>query len=179
MSQPNLPAVRPGPQPSEPEPAAAVPALYSPLYDPSSAVDAYWTNLDLSSPTVKSWVLGALNGAVDTVESRINETIDLYGVIAHPVEMERDGEIIQATRTIIVDPDAKAYQCVSSGIVRSLRRLMAPEMYGRGPWYPPIRCRIKQVPIAGGKRMFLLVPEQAAPVFFRPPEGAGRKGGVK
>jgi Phage Single-stranded DNA-binding protein len=75
---------------------------------------------------------------------------------AHPVQVIRlDGEVIDATRVVLFQPDESAFAFVSQGIAKGLGQIIS--IFGWGPYNPPIECRVSQTATKSG-HIYNLVP---------------------
>lgn len=84
----------------------------------------------------------------------INKTILVKDIFAEIVESysEEDKEMRKCTRVVLFDKDGKTYQSVSSGIAKSLQRLLT--VFGEpSTWEGTLPLTIKQIPYGKGKML--------------------------
>lgn len=77
---------------------------------------------------------------------------------AHKVEIVNpsDGEITNAIRVVLIQPDDVAFAFVSNGVAQDLRRII--QAFGAKVFNPPIRMRVDAVRTRGGFRTFKILP---------------------
>lgn len=117
---------------------------------PSTIKGAITTTFDLSTNEGKMKAFAATQNA-EPVEKHLNETIALANVVLQPVSVTSTltGEIVDATRVILVDKDGKAYTTVSDTVLRDLNTLFS--IFGMpSEWPEPINVEIARVRGNGG-----------------------------
>ena len=87
------------------------------------------------------------------MRNHINEVIRVRDVYCEIVTcLNKDtGETSEAPRVVLIDTEGKSYQCVSTGIFNSLKRLFT--VFGMPTWEKGVPCKIKQV--SNGERQIL------------------------
>lgn len=112
----------------------------------------------------KARVYNAMSAPDDRLRNHINETIRIKDVYCEIVECalkdekgELTGEVNNAPRVVIIDTDGKSYQCVSSGVFNSLKRLF--RVFGRPTWENGLPCKVKQIN-AGTRQILTLVVDK-------------------
>lgn len=97
-------------------------------------------------------------GEVKTRDQLGETPIDVKHFYAHRVELNGNtpGEIVEATRVVLITPDDKRYAFVSQGIAKSLGKII--HCYGLGPWNPPIKLQCVTIPTKGPNRTYALIP---------------------
>lgn len=69
------------------------------------------------------------------------EGLSIKYFYANPVEIDKgQGEYVDATRVVLIDPVGRAYAFVSQGIAKGLGQIIS--IFGWGPYDPPLRCRV-------------------------------------
>lgn len=86
------------------------------------------------------------------------EGIPLETYYCHRVEMvsQNGGEIIEPIRVVLITPDGKCYGFVSDFIARELDSLI--EMWGEGPWKPPLNIRVIKAESRKGNNFYSIQP---------------------
>lgn len=108
-----------------------------------------WTNLDLKTDDGLALAMMCEGEGGKPVASAINETILLRAVYIHDwskqVMDEQTGELITQVlqRTVLIAADGMIYSCSSTGVLDSLRVLIAAK--GQGPWDPPLPVKLLQI----------------------------------
>lgn len=77
---------------------------------------------------------------------------------AHKVELVNpsDGEINNAIRVVLIQPDDVAFAFVSNGVAQDLRRIV--QAFGAKVFNPPIRVSVQAVKTRGGYKTYKIVP---------------------
>jgi len=87
----------------------------------------------------------------------VGTTLDVVYWYAHRVSIEgENGEVMEAPRVVLIQPDGSAVKFVSDGIFDALRMIV--KYYGRRPFNPPLRMQIKEVKTRRGRKMLTLSP---------------------
>jgi Phage Single-stranded DNA-binding protein len=78
---------------------------------------------------------------------------------AHKVELRSDkgGEVVDAIRVVLVDPDRRTLGFVSDGVVDSLDLIRS--ILGDGPYDPPIPVRVVRQKTRGGNSVLRLIAD--------------------
>ena len=105
----------------------------------------------------KKLVYNASNNPTHKIDDYINKEIALKDVFVEIIELanENTGELEQAPRIVLIDDKGESYQCVSTGIFGSLKKLMA--IFGEPTWEEPIHVVVKQVKVKRGTMLTLEV----------------------
>lgn len=76
----------------------------------------------------------------------------------HPVQVvsQRDGEIIDAVRTVLFDKGGTAYSFVSETINQGMAQLFG--VNGFGPWEPPLMIRVTMGTSRSGNNVYSVEP---------------------
>lgn len=149
---------------AEPAPANGqlVPAV-SPeppaVYDPTQATKVCWTNLPKGDDAAAALLTEAMGSMVPGLETIVNTTIELYGVVTHSVELEIEatGELVKAVRTVLITTEGKLYKTVSQSGFDGICRILG--MKGAGPWHPGLRLRVSQGKTRKGFNIYNLTLE--------------------
>lgn len=106
-----------------------------------------------STPAEKAKLFEIMNNPTYRLSDKINETLLITDIFAEIVQCvnEETGETTEAPRIVLIDKDGVGYQCVSTGIFGSLKKLMT--VYGEPTWTEPIPLKILQV--KNGKKSLL------------------------
>lgn len=101
----------------------------------------------------KAKIFNAMSSPDERLRNHINEIIKIRDVYCEIVEcVNKDtGETSEAPRVVLIDTEGKSYQCVSSGIFNSLKRLFT--VFGMPTWEKGVPCKVKQV--SNGERQIL------------------------
>lgn len=101
----------------------------------------------------KAKVFNAMSSPDERLRDHINEVIKIKDVYCEVVECENKetGVVSEAPRVVVIDTEGKSYQCVSSGIFNSLKRLFT--VFGMPTWEQGVPCKVKQ--ISNGERQIL------------------------
>ena len=115
-----------------------------------------YTSMTAETEAEKKAMFNLMNAPQDRLADKIGETIKAENIYIEVVELERkddkgnlmlnaSGEPIlqKAPRIIIVDPKGKGYQCVSVGILGSLKKMQM--LYGPFPWTGGRDLKVKQI----------------------------------
>lgn len=105
----------------------------------------------------KKLVYNASNNPTHKIDGYINKEIALKDVFVEIIEVanENTRELEQAPRIVLIDDKGESYQCVSTGIFGSLKKLMA--IFGEPTWEEPIHVVVKQVKVKRGTMLTLEV----------------------
>ena len=105
----------------------------------------------------KKLVYNASNNPTHKIDDYINKEIALKDVFVEIIELanENTGELEQAPRIVLIDDKGESYQCVSTGIFGSIKKLMA--IFGEPTWEEPIHVVVKQVKVKRGTMLTLEV----------------------
>lgn len=101
----------------------------------------------------KAKIFNAMSSPDERLRNHINEVIKIRDVYCEIVTcMNKDtGETSEAPRVVLIDTEGKSYQCVSTGIFNSLKRLFT--VFGMPTWEKGVPCKVKQV--SNGERQIL------------------------
>lgn len=112
-------------------------------------------SINEDSLEAKKLVYNASNNPTHKIDDYINKEIALKDVFVEIIELvnENTGELEQAPRIVLIDDKGESYQCVSTGIFGSLKKLMA--IFGEPTWEEPIHVVVKQVKVKRGTMLTL------------------------
>mgnify|MGYP005868490715 FL=1 len=101
----------------------------------------------------KAKIFNAMSSPDERLRNHINEIIKIRDVYCEIVECTNKdtGETSEAPRVVLIDTEGKSYQCVSTGIFNSLKRLFT--VFGMPTWEKGVPCKVKQV--SNGERQIL------------------------
>ena len=101
----------------------------------------------------KAKIFNAMSSPDERLRNHINEVIKIRDVYCEIVESTNKytGETSEAPRVVLIDTEGKSYQCVSTGIFNSLKRLFT--VFGMPTWEKGVPCKVKQV--SNGERQIL------------------------
>lgn len=91
-----------------------------------SNTDAMFTSLvDDGTRTSKAKIYNAISNPKHSLADFIGKQLEITDVVCHYVEMVDDntGEVIQAPRVVFVDVNGETYQCISNGVLQSIKRI--------------------------------------------------------
>lgn len=117
-------------------------------------MSAYSSLVDDGSRESKIDIYNAISNPDEKIADHINEVLEIVDVVAHPLTLvdEETGEVVEATRTVLIDKNNKCYEAVSGGIVSALSRIF--QFVGRpdgGAWHSnPVKMKIVQVKTRNG-----------------------------
>ena len=117
---------------------------------PSQVKGAITTTFDLTTNEGKMAAFAATQNA-EPVEKHLGEKINLANVVLQPVSVTSTvtGEIVDATRIILVDDKGKAYTTVSDTVLRDLNTIFS--IFGMpSTWAAPVAISIARVRGNGG-----------------------------
>ena len=104
------------------------------------------STIDSSTEMGKSQLLAATGTADIIVEGGKGITITVSGYIVFPDSRvdEDSGEISNFTRTVLLCTDGKTFATTSEVVLKRLQAIC--QIWGRGPWHPPltihVACRV-------------------------------------
>lgn len=91
-----------------------------------SNADAMFTSLvDDGTRASKAKIYNAISNPTHSLADFIGKQLEITDVVCHYVEMVDDntGEVIQAPRMVFVDVKGETYQCISNGVLQSIKRI--------------------------------------------------------
>lgn len=97
-----------------------------------------------------------------SLASKVKEHVSITNIFAHPAESidDKTGEVQTFTRVVVFDESGEAYDCGSSGVLKSLEIVRI--IRGNPPWNPGVKCLVR-IEQTGGKRQWMtLVPDVAS-----------------
>ena len=87
----------------------------------------------------------------------VGSVIEVEYWYAHRVEIEdKNGELIQAPRVVLIQPNGSAIKFLSGGVFDTLRLIV--KYAGRRRWKPALKFTIKEVKTRSGFKMLTLSP---------------------
>lgn len=89
-------------------------------------------------------IYNAMNNSVTSIRD-LRDPIMVTDIIAHTIQLldENTGEIVDATRVVLIDEQGIGYHAVAQGIVSSIQKIVG--IVGRAPWNPAIKMLPRQV----------------------------------
>jgi hypothetical protein len=136
--------------------------------DLSARHKLYWASFRTDTPAGAALLLRCATPDFKG-DDVIGRELELYGVYAAPILIHKEatGEVMPCLRTVLVLWGGKTVGFVSQGMADSLADLMAG--HGKGPWNPPLKVRLRQVPLQDAKRTYRLelVEDHAIDALFR------------
>lgn len=104
------------------------------------------STIDASTDAGKAQLI-AVTGMPDiTVDPTVPTEMDVTGYIVFPDAQtnEETGELKEFNRTVFICADGRTFASTSEVILKRLQAMV--QLWGRGPWHPPLRvsiaCRI-------------------------------------
>ncbi len=79
-------------------------------------------------------------------------------IFFHGVIIDREGVPTPTDRVIMVTAEDTAYGSVSRGVVGGANQIIA--VLGRRHFSPPLKMRVEEVDLGGGRRTYNLIPER-------------------
>ena len=116
----------------------------------------YWTNLIPDSPKLAAAMVKASGKADYTADDLPDGKMDVSYLLVQEVELEdaHTSELIKVPRVVLMDQYGKSCQFVSIGIMGSIKMLIT--LFGRGPWIPPLPCKLVRGKTRSGFNIFRL-----------------------
>jgi hypothetical protein len=101
------------------------------------------TSLDLKTGDGRRQMIKCLQDCDARLTDQVNTVISIKDFLAHNVSirMEADGEYIEAVRLVVIDANGTRYECVSTGLLKSLGHLLF--LYGDPPWEAPVKVTVR------------------------------------
>lgn len=89
----------------------------------------------------------------------LGSVIMLSEYVMHPITLENpeSGEVVDAVRTLLVQPEGPPIQFVSTGILKSIARIAWKERRNP-PFDPPVKVKLVQKSTGKGRRTYKLLP---------------------
>ena len=115
------------------------------------------SSFDVATPEGKIGLFNAVQG--DSVKSGdvINTEVEIVHVVAYAVRfVDKDGQIVDGIRTVLVLKDGRSVAFVSETLYRSVHWLAYS--FGKPPWPAGLKVAIRQKETGSGNRIFQLVP---------------------
>lgn len=115
-----------------------------------------YCSLKAETDAERGKLLAALTGRLPKLDTVINQQIAIKNVVVQPVELvsKASGEVVQATRIVLILGDGSMLGCVSEGIRTSLAAIF--QLWGPPPWTEPLRFTVKQTDTGDNKRWYSL-----------------------
>lgn len=101
--------------------------------------------MEANTPEEKRILFKAMNQPDKRLSECINMTLNIKDIYAEVVQItdQNTGEIINAPRIVMIDTNGIGYQCVSKGMLSSLKKLFA--VYGSPTWQEGLAVTVKQI----------------------------------
>ena len=111
----------------------------------NSEIGTFYTSFRGETSAEKAQLFKIMNTPRYKVSDCINKTILLKDLYVEMVSCtnEQTGEVSVAPRIVLIDKDNEGYQCVSTGILSALKKLM--QIYGEPTWDEPLPIKIIQL----------------------------------
>lgn len=123
---------------------------------PGTMVTSFKPNPEDRATSAK--IFNAMNNPGHRISGCINQTLSIVDYLVEVMEMpEKDkegnltGNINDVPRVVLVDDKGEAYQAVSVGTYNALKNCIL--VCGDAPWNPPVKLKVKQVPVGQGNSM--------------------------
>ena len=136
-------------------------------YDLVGGKATFWSSLPQTTTEEIGALFARMQERARPIAECIGEVIEIEHVIAHGVELpDADGVVTEQPRIVLIAPDGSAVQCVSKGILNSLRTLI--QMLGITPqpgqplFTPALRAKVQQFPTGNNRRTYTLIPQFGA-----------------
>jgi hypothetical protein len=119
---------------------------------------AYVSNFDGDKMNVWRLTSLACGGDCKQYDEMPNGVMQLKYFYCHLVEMasQSTGEYVNCIRTVLMDQDGNSYGFVSDYIAKEIDRLC--QMFGAGPWNPPLTIKIKRFKTRKGMQCYSIGP---------------------
>jgi len=122
-----------------------------------SDMGTVFTSLDLSTEEGKRQFLRSIGESDFAAEDVKKGSFEVQDFLCHRVNLEKDGgEIVEASRTVLIAPDGSTVSFVSIGVKASLAALIV--VYGVPPWKPARKLELKETNSRKGRRVYRLLP---------------------
>lgn len=111
----------------------------------NSEIGTFYTSFRGETAAEKAQLFKIMNTPKYKVSDCINKTILLKDLYVEMVSCtnEQTGEVSVGPRIVLIDKDNEGYQCVSTGILSALKKLM--QIYGEPTWDEPLPIKIIQL----------------------------------
>ena len=84
----------------------------------------------------------------------VNQIYEVEHIMLHRVELEKDGELVQSTRCVLVSPDGLRLTFVSDIVARQVVDMVTA--FGPVPFKPALKVMVKQIDLGNAKRTYEL-----------------------
>jgi len=125
--------------------------------------------MDESTETGRIDVVNAMVGSALHGSDLVNTNIPVRHALIHVVQLSdpETGEVTDAPRTILIDPDGVSVSFVSLGVIGSLKKII--KSMGAPPWNPPLVIKpIRQRTRKGFDTIILTVVGRLLPTQHQP-----------
>jgi hypothetical protein len=114
------------------------------------------TSLPHTTADERRALANVLNVGGEKLQTMANVVLEMVHVTVAPVDYtdQQTGELRPGLRVIISTADGQHYSCGGIAPVRAIRRICA--IYGQPPFAPPVKIRVKPVPMGDGKSTYTL-----------------------
>ena len=104
---------------------------------PSFSSGKVWSSIKADTQEERLTVYAAISDS-ESLEEYVDSVIMVRDVVVQPVEVENNktGEMLEATRIVLVSETGEAYGCTSLGVETSVKNLFC--IVGYPPWHPSI-----------------------------------------
>ncbi len=118
----------------------------------------FYVSFPVTTEDEKKKLFNVMNSPDYQLADYINKEVVLKDFFVDNVAItnEETGEINTVPRSVLIDKSGKSYQCVSLGVIDSLRKLV--QVYGEpSQWTAPIKLEVKQVSVKRGSMLTLSI----------------------
>ncbi len=115
-----------------------------------------WSSIDINSTEGKMKVQKALASADYGSEHVMKVPFEVQDIVVHGVKIvDENGEVTDATRTVLLSPSGETVSFTSEGVISSLRNIFS--IFGLPPFNPPLKVQVKEVKTRRGWKTLNLI----------------------
>lgn len=131
--------------------------------NPMVEADRIWTTIVPDTEEGKRLTVRCMQQADYSGEEVMGQELSVVHVLCHEVELidAETSEVVNAVRTVLVQPDGSTVAFVSIGIFKALGLLA--KTYGPPPWKPALRVKVTQKRTRAKRLLYQLDPLGFAP----------------
>lgn len=113
---------------------------------PDTPLSACPTTIDATTDAGKAQLIAATGTPDLSADPSAPVELDVTGYIVFPDSQidEESGELREFNRTVLIGADGRTFASTSEVVLKRLQAMV--QLWGRGPWHPPLRvsiaCRI-------------------------------------
>lgn len=144
------------------KPVAPMPLQVYEVKAASPAQGKILTTYDMNTRAGKMGVFRATQRADLEVDGLEGKPMSVRDIVIHPVSIVNKDthEITDSMRCVLIAPDGKRLAMVSEVALPQV--MMIADIYGPGPWEPPVLVAIKVIKTTSGYRTYELHPDPAS-----------------